>query len=232
MGRMGDIQGGGYNDEKPVHEVVISKTFALGRYEVTFAEYDRFCQATGREKPTDQGWGRGKRPVINVSWNDAKAYAKWLSEQTDKKYRLPTESEWEYGARSGSETKYWWGDQANHDCANYGKDKCCDVLAKSKDRWEYTSPVGSFKANRLGLHDTAGNVFEWVDDCGHAGYTPKDGCAWTTGGKCGLRVKSIQAWLAGMGPIKFYDGFHWRSTHPTSVFCILRGLCMKQFLQL
>ncbi|MCP3677944.1 MAG: formylglycine-generating enzyme family protein, partial [Deltaproteobacteria bacterium] len=107
--RRGDIQGGGGNYEKPVHEVVISKSFALGRYEVTFAEYDRFCEATGRAKPTDRGWGRGKRPVINVSWKDAKAYAEWLMEQTGKKYRLPTEAEWEYGARAGSKTKYWWG---------------------------------------------------------------------------------------------------------------------------
>ena len=108
--RMGDIQGGGDSDEKPVHRVSVNK-FAMGRYEVTFAEYDQFAQATGRKKPNDQGWGPGNRPVINVSWDDATAYTEWLSQQTGQSYRLPTEAEWEYAARAGSETKYWWGNK-------------------------------------------------------------------------------------------------------------------------
>ncbi|MEN8220290.1 MAG: SUMF1/EgtB/PvdO family nonheme iron enzyme [Pseudomonadota bacterium] len=111
--RMGDIQGGGWNSEKPVHRVSIRQGFAMGRYEVTFAEYDKFAEATGREKPSDLGWGRGNRPVINVSWHDAVAYTQWLSQQTGKKYRLPTEAEWEYAARAGTETKYWWGNTAS-----------------------------------------------------------------------------------------------------------------------
>jgi formylglycine-generating enzyme required for sulfatase activity len=118
--QMGDIQGGGDNDEKPVHRVSVS-AFAMGRYEVTFEEYDRFAEATGRKKPRDAGWGRGKRPVIYVSWNDATAYMEWLSEQTGKKYRLPTEAEWEYVARAGTETKYWWGNQVGKNWANFSR---------------------------------------------------------------------------------------------------------------
>jgi len=159
--RMGDIQGGGYDDEKPVHRVSVGR-FAMGKYEITFADYDKFAQKTGRDKPSDSGWGRGNRPVINVSWHDAVAYTEWLSTQTGQTYRLPTEAEWEYAARAGTSTKYWWGNTASHKYANYGKDECCGGLAKGKDRWEYTSPVGSFDPNSFGLHDTVGNVWEWT----------------------------------------------------------------------
>jgi len=161
--KMGDIQGGGDSDEKPVHRVSITQRFAMGRYEVTFAEYDKFAEATGREKPDDEGWGRGNRPVINVSWNDATAYAKWLSQQTGQTYRLPTEGEWEYAARGGTTTKYWWGNTASHEYANYGVSGW-GGLAKGKDRWKHTAPVGSFKANPFGIYDTAGNVWELVQD--------------------------------------------------------------------
>jgi len=150
-------------DEKPIHEVYVDR-FAMGQTEVTFTEYDKFVQATGRSKPDDKGWGRGNRPVINVSWHDANAYAKWLSQQTGKKYRLPTEAEWEYAARAGTTTKYWWGNTASHEYMNYGTDDCCDSLAKGKDRWKYAAPVGSFSANPFGIYDTAGNVWEWVSD--------------------------------------------------------------------
>jgi formylglycine-generating enzyme required for sulfatase activity len=152
--RMGDIQGGGDSDEKPVHYVSINR-FAMSRYEVTFAEYDKFVEVTGREKPDDEGWGRGNRPVINVSWHDANAYAKWLSEETGQKYRLPTEAEWEYAARAGTETKYWWGNEIGSNKANC-RNKSCG------DRFKYTAPVGSFAPNPFGLYDTAGNVWEWT----------------------------------------------------------------------
>ena len=154
--RMGDIQGTGRDDEKPVHDVSVD-SFAMGRYPVTFAEYDRFAEATGAKKPDDRGWGRDTRPVINVSWDDATAYAKWLSEQTGHEYRLPTEAEWEYAARAGTETDYWWGNEI-------GKNLCnCDG---SGSKWsdKQTSPVGSFAANPWGLYDTVGNVWEWVQD--------------------------------------------------------------------
>jgi formylglycine-generating enzyme required for sulfatase activity len=152
--QMGDIQGGGYYDEKPVHRVSI-KQFAMGKYEVTFAEYDVFAEATHRRKPNDQDWGRGNCPVINVSWDDAVAYAEWLSQQTGKEYRLPTEAEWEYAARAGTKTKYWWGNEIGSNQAN------CDGCGS---RWDDTStaPVGSFAANPFGLYDTVGNVYEWT----------------------------------------------------------------------
>jgi formylglycine-generating enzyme required for sulfatase activity len=150
--RMGDIQGDGDSDETPVHQVSV-KRFAMGKYEVTFAEYDKFVEATARDKLDDEGWGRGNHPVINVSWHDATAYAEWLSQQTGQTYRLPTEAEWEYAARAGTKTKYWWGNTSSHKYANY---------SGAEDAWKYTSPVGSFPANPWGLYDTIGNVWEWT----------------------------------------------------------------------
>ncbi len=147
--RMGDIQGGGSSDEKPVHRVSVGK-FAMGMYEVTFAEYDKFADATGKSKPDDRGWGRGNRPVINVSSNEAAAYAKWLSNQTGKNYRLPTEAEWEYAARAGTETKYWWGN-------NFDKSK-----ENLRSIFDKTSPVGNYAANKFNLYDILGNVLEWT----------------------------------------------------------------------
>jgi len=148
--KMGDIQG--EPDEKPV-QIVTVKGFAMGRYEVTFAEFDKFVKATGRRKPSDSGWGRGNRPVINVSWEEATAYTEWLSQQTGQQYRLPTEAEWEYAARAGTETKYWWGNDIGTNKAN---------CYRCGDHFKYTAPVGSFAPNAFGLYDTVGNVWEWT----------------------------------------------------------------------
>jgi formylglycine-generating enzyme required for sulfatase activity len=171
--RMGDINGDGDMEERPVHLVRIIKPFAIGRYAVTFEEYDQFAVTTGRGMPGDEGWGRGERPVINVSWYDAVDYRRWLSAQTDKHYRLPSEAEWEYAARAGTETKYWWGTEIKSGMANY---HVGDI------RWggKQTSPVGSFQANPFGLYDTAGNVWEWVQDDWHESYqsAPNNGSAW------------------------------------------------------
>ncbi|MEA2079679.1 MAG: SUMF1/EgtB/PvdO family nonheme iron enzyme, partial [Pseudomonadota bacterium] len=133
---------------------------------------DRFAQASGRSKPNSAGWGRGIRPVINVSWQDAVAYTRWLSEQTGSRYRLPTEAEWEFAARSGSDKRFWWGHkvgEANANCFDCGSE-----WSGSK-----TAPVGSFEASAFAVHDMAGNVMEWVQDCYRSGYTdaPQDGSA-------------------------------------------------------
>jgi len=152
--RMGDTQGIGLSNAK-VHSVSINR-FAMGRYEVTFAEYDKFAEATGREKPSDNGYGRGNRPVINVQWDDATAYADWLTLRTGHQYRLPTEAEWEYAARAGTETNYWWGNDINYNYGNYGRKESYKNFCNKK----CTTPVGSFRANQFGLFDTAGNVWE------------------------------------------------------------------------
>lgn len=175
----------GYDDERPQHEVTIAYAFEIGKYEVTFDEYDAFANATKRQLPNDRGWGRGKRPVINVSWNDAQDYVQWLSKQTGKKYRLPTEAEWEYAARAGSQTRYWWGDDIGQNNA------VCDGCGSEWDN-KKTAPVGSFKPNTFGLYDTAGNVLEWTQDCWHGYYNnaPSDGSAWQDkgAGDCSRRL--------------------------------------------
>jgi formylglycine-generating enzyme required for sulfatase activity len=153
-----NLQAKGPPDESPVHTVFVEK-FAIGRSEVTFADYDHFATATSREKPEDRGWGRGNRPVIFVSFEDAMAYAAWLTEQSGYEYRLPTEAEWEYVARAGTETPFWWG-------RKIGKNRAaCDGC---QSQWGYgtshemTAPVCSFPSNPFGLCDTVGNVWEWT----------------------------------------------------------------------
>ena len=150
-----------------VRRVHVAAPFAIGRYEVTFDEWDA-CVADGGcggYSPPDEGWGRGRRPVIHVSWNDAQAYVAWLSARTGERYRLPTNAEWEYAARSGVRRLYGWGREASHDFANYGLPECCEGAVEVNDQWENTAPVGQFEPNRWGVHDVAGNVYEWVEDC-------------------------------------------------------------------
>ena len=186
------------DDELPVHEVKID-SFAMSKYEVTFEEYDVFAKATGREWANDRDWGRGRRPVINVSWYDASAYAAWLSSQTGKRYRLPTEAEWEYAARAGTETLYSWGNDIDVNRAN------CDGCAGQWDNVK-TAPVGSFEANGWGLHDMHGNVREWVQDCWNKNYedAPTDGSAWRSG-DCSERVVRGGSWF--WGPIKLRSAY-------------------------
>ena len=187
---MGDIQGGDQY-ALPIRTVKIQKPLAIGRYEVTFAEYDQFATAAGHWLPRDSGWGRDRRPVINILWRDATEYAKWLSEQTGRRYRLPSEAEWEYAARGGRETAYWWGKQLLKAMAN------CNGCGSQWDN-KQTSPVGSFKPNPFGLYDTSGNVWEWIEDCWHDNYNraPADASAWTeaSGGDCKQRVLRGGSW--------------------------------------
>jgi len=145
------------------HKVTISKPFFLGKYAVTFAEYDAFCAATGREKPKDENWGRDKRPVINVSWEDAVAYCQWLSEQTGKEYRLPTEAEWEYACRAGTNTPFHTGNCISTDQANYNGNYPYSGCPKGEYR-NKTVPVDSFEPNPWGLYQMHGNVYEWCSD--------------------------------------------------------------------
>ena len=183
--------------ESPQVQVKIAQPIAVGKYEVTFAEWDA-CVADGGcrgYRPRDDGWGRGNLPVINVDWADAQAYAAWLTSKTGKTYRLPSEAEWEYAARGGASTAYWWGAKASRAYANYGRDKCCGEEAVGADKWRNTSPVGSFPANAFGLHDMNGNVWEWVQDCWHDSHTGADTAgAARVSGECELRVQRGGAW--------------------------------------
>lgn len=191
--RMGDLSGGWENSEKPIHTVTIPRPFAVGKYELTQAEW----QAVMGSNPSRLKGSRA--PVEQVSWDDAKEFVRRLSTKTGKTYRLPSEAEWEYVARAGSSTKYPWGDTASHEYANYGTDNCCDGLAQGRDQWKYASPVGRFAANGFGLHDLHGNMWEWVEDCQHANYhgAPTNGSAWTTGMRCGQRVLRGGSWDSG-----------------------------------
>jgi len=181
----------------PPHEVQIARPYRIGRDEVTFAEYDRFALATWRQLPDDQDWGRSDRPVINVSWEDARGYVDWLREETGKGYRLPSEAEWEHAARAGTITPYWWGDDIQQDGQVWANCAGCG------SQWDLkrTAPVGQFQANPFGLLDTAGNVWEWVEDCWHDNYAaaPTDGLAWLAadGGDCGQRVVRGGSWNDG-----------------------------------
>ncbi len=199
--------------EGPQRQVAI-KAFALAKFDVTRRQWQQFVSATARPVvagcewaglPRDQSAKASWRdlgfsqtsddPVVCVSWNDAQAYVAWLRKRTGKPYRLPTEAEWEYAARAGSTTAFPWGDEASHERANYGAEKCCSELASGSDRWLYTSPVGSFPPNAFGLYDMQGNAWQWVQDCYVENYAgaPKDGSAVETA-NCPYRVLRGGTW--------------------------------------
>ena len=181
------------DDEGLQRRVTIGAPFAVGVYEVTFAEWDACVSGggCGGYRPDDEGWSRSGHPVINVSWEDARSYVSWLSGETGKPYRLLSESEWEYAARGGTTARYWWGNAIGRNRAN------CDGCGS---RWDddRTAPVGRFSPNEFGLHDVHGNVWEWVEDCWHDGYegAPADGSAWLSGqgGDCSSRVLRGGSW--------------------------------------
>ena len=182
--RMGCLAGAGCRDnEGPVRTVNLPAPFALSKFEVTFNDYDRFTEATGHPRARNpRGWQRGDWPVVNVSWQDATAYVEWLTAETGRTYYLPSEAQWEYAARAGTETAYSWGDAVGNDLAN------CNGCGSLSDN---VSPIaaGSFNANAWGLHDMHGNVWEWVQDCQLADYrdAPSDAAA-RESGNCKRRM--------------------------------------------
>ena len=211
MGSMPD--GGRRRDgvERPVHDVIIDKPIAVGRYEVTFSEWDA-CRLAGgcSHNPHDEGWGRGDRPVMNVSWNDAQDYVRWLSTRTGKEYRLLSESEWEYAARGETSTAM-------------SQDRREDFLLAAPR--ESTSPVGSSSPNRFGLHNMLGNVKEWLDDCWHENYVgaPGNGSSWIEDGDCSIRVFRGGSWLGGVH-LEYRHGFVVETRRDNIGFRVARSL--------
>lgn len=183
----------GESREMPVHKVTLAAPFAMGKSEVTFDQWEACTQdgGCGGLYPGDAGFGRENRPVVGVSWNDAQSYVQWLSRKTGKSYRLPSEAEWEYAARGGTTTKYYWGDDigaGNANCEN------CGSIFDSKK----TAPVCSFPKNPFGLCDMAGNVVQWVEDRWNATYggAPEDGSA-REDGDLRRRVMRGGSWFNG-----------------------------------
>jgi formylglycine-generating enzyme required for sulfatase activity len=174
----------GHSDEMPISQVSIP-AFSMSAYEVTFEEYDQYAASVEDALPSDNGWGRGKRPVINVSWFQAIAYAAWLSEKTGKRYRLPTEAEWEYAARANTTGDYHWGAGNSLDFAWF-----------YQNSGRQSHPVGDKSANAFGLYDMGGNVWEWVQDCYAEDYkqAPRDGSAWESQ-DCQGRVLRGGSWF-------------------------------------
>ena len=182
-------EGARYPNEGPQRLIPIAKPFAVSKFAVTFADWDACVSVGGCPHVSDSGFERGTRPVINLRWDEAQQYAAWLSKVTGRPYRLLTETEWEFAARANSATAYFWGDQIGQGNAN-----CSDCGSHWDGR--QTSPVGSFKPNAFGLHDMAGNVWQWVQDCYHDDYNgaPTDGSAWIIGGDCRRRVVRGGSW--------------------------------------
>jgi formylglycine-generating enzyme required for sulfatase activity len=196
---------GRQDDEGPPHLVTIAKPFAVGKYEVTFREWEACVADRACAQAKDEGYGRDRRPVIHVNYEQAVGYAEWLSEKTGRKYRLLSEAEWEYAARAGSDKARFWGS---------GTDRACqfanvyDTTGKAKreypwenfgcdDGYAVTAPAGSFKPNAFGLYDMLGNVSEWVEDCWNQSYAgaPADGRVWASG-DCSRRVSRGGSWYS------------------------------------
>ncbi|MYG12952.1 MAG: formylglycine-generating enzyme family protein [Gammaproteobacteria bacterium] len=173
-----------WDSEQPAHDVILRQQFAMSVHHVTFEDYDRF---TFPHRVDDGGWGRGNRLVFNVSWNDAVGYTSWLSDQTGAEYRLPTEAEWEYAARAGSVTRFFWGDEV-------GRYVAC-IHGECFGHWEDAMPFNVFRANRFGLYEMVGHGPQWVQDCWNGNYkgAPSDGAAWQQG-DCSMRVLRGASW--------------------------------------
>ena len=183
-------------EETPHHPVTIGQPIAVGRYEVTFDEWDACVAEKGCYEYDDEEWGRANRPVINVDWDDVQGYLTWLSNKTGKPYRLLSEAEWEYAARAGTTTTNYWGadNSSSSDICSYAN-VGSSVYRCSKKGKNRTVPVGSFRPNRFGLYDMIGNVQEWTADCWHENYegAPSDGSAWEQD-DCTYRVTRGGSW--------------------------------------
>ena len=188
-----------HDNEGPRHRVQIEYPLAVGVYEVMFAEWDACVNddGCGEHNAYDQGWGRGNRPVINVNWDDAQSYVRWLSKKTGHTYGLLGESEWEYVARAGTQTPFYFGSTISPEQANYDGTSQKDVSRGM------TISVGSFSANGWGVHDMHGNVWEWVQDCWNDSYAgaPADGSAWESG-DCDKHVLRGGSWFDGQGDLR------------------------------
>jgi formylglycine-generating enzyme required for sulfatase activity len=208
---MGDLDGTGPDEEQPLHEVRV-RPFALSSREVTRSEFGAFARATDHKMEAGSGGGEeycdleavtwqapgfeqtDEDPVVCVSWADATAYIDWLNSRTGLKFRLPTEAEWEYAARAGATTPYWWGAEFDANAGNFQG-------TSDKDEWNFgTAPVGRFPASPTGLHDVLGTVSEWVQDCWQDNYNgaPRDGTAWENKG-CEQRVTRGGSWVSDAG---------------------------------
>jgi formylglycine-generating enzyme required for sulfatase activity len=187
---MGDTTGKRSGRERPVHKVTFKQQFAIGKYEITFADWDS-CVANGgcKHSANDKNYGRGQRPVGDVGWNDAVEYVSWLSKKTGHHYRLPSEAEWEYVRRADSTKNFPWGNKLGK-----GNAVCytCGIGGVSA---AISATVGSYAANQFGVYDMVGLVSEWVEDCGNNNYenAPTDGSAWLTG-DCSRRVERGGSW--------------------------------------
>ncbi|MBT4933583.1 MAG: formylglycine-generating enzyme family protein [Rhodospirillaceae bacterium] len=180
---------GRHKFERPSRKVTIAKPFAMGVYEVTFDEWQSCFDEGGCPRiPDDHKWGRGRRPIMNITWFETQPFVEWLSKKTGQTYRLPSEAEWEYAARAGTTTEFWWGDEVGENLAN-----CRDC--KSKWSKKGSAPVGSFAANPFGLYDVHGNEWEWMEDCWNPDQkgAPTDGSA-RFDGQCQYRVMRSGSW--------------------------------------
>jgi formylglycine-generating enzyme required for sulfatase activity len=200
----------GSNDEiseKPVHHVSV-KPFAIGKFPVSVREWNE-CAAAKRCAVV--ATGKDDAPAANISWSDARQYAAWLADTTRKAYRLPTEAEWEYAARGGTQTKYWWGDQVQSGMANCKN--CADVAVA-----EQPSKIGGFKPNPFGLYDMGGGVDQWVEDCWHKNYqgAPTDGSAWVES-QCSMHVIRSGSWRNDVRYVRpsNRDGYDTEVRYPT-----------------
>jgi formylglycine-generating enzyme required for sulfatase activity len=215
---MGDDHGD--RSERPTHRVSISKPYAIGKYEVTLAQWNACVEAAACKAVNSTAGSPDKSPARDISWSDAQRYVRWLSQQTGQNYRLPTESEWEYAARAGTGTRYWWGEKMQS-----GKANCQGCGGE----WSNDAPanVDAFPPNPLGIYGMNGGVWEWVEDCWHKTYdgAPTDGSAWT-GYDCRDNVIRGGAWRND----STYAHSASRYTYDSTVRYILNGFRVAKTL--